>query len=228
MADGPGLAARRVEIGRRRGLRGQRLVARQQRVQARRHGEALLGQPDRGLEQVGPGQHAILFVRQFQAAQQAGHADGHAVIDSLRERQRLALGIQEAVLAGRRGRGLAAVVGLDAAGPSRIQHHERAAADAGGLRLHQVQHQLGSDGGVHHAATPAQHVVARLRRERVGRHHHEMRCPHQLAGLRAAGGLRIEVLGRLRHPAPSGGHGGHSGGKQDRGGMAGCAHGELR
>ncbi|MCY1214229.1 hypothetical protein D9M72_260370 [compost metagenome] len=231
VANRPGRAAGRVEIGRRRGLRGQRLVAGQQRVQARRHGEALLRQPDRGLEQVGPGQRAVLFVRQLQSAQQAGHADRHAVVDGLRERQRFALGIQEAVLAGRGGRGLAAVVGLDAAGPGRIQHHERAAADARGLRLHQVQHHLGRDGGVHYAAAPAQHFVAGLRRQRIGRHHHEMRGPRQLTVPRAAGGLRVEVLGRLGRPRPGGGqgaHDGHGGGKQDGGGMTGCAHERLR
>ncbi|MNV67115.1 hypothetical protein D3C71_1599020 [compost metagenome] len=99
-------------------------------MQARRHGKAVFGKPDGGLEQVGPGQHARLLVRQFQAAQQARHADRHAVVHGLRERQRLALGVQEAIRARCGGRGFAAVIGLDATGLGRIQHEERAPANA--------------------------------------------------------------------------------------------------
>ena len=210
---GPGLAAGPVEIGGGRGLLGQRLVAGQQLVQARRNGEALLGQPDGGLEQVGPRQHAMHHVRQFQAAQQARHADRHAVIDGLRERQRFALGVEESVGTRRRGRGLAAVVGLQAAAAGRIQHHERAAADAGGLRFHQIQHQLGRDGGVHHAAAPAQHFIAGAGRQRLAdtiakceaRASSRARVPLAASGLRssAAGGVRAQAAGMAAIAAAS-------------------------
>ena len=200
----PGLAVGRVEIGRGGRLLRQRLVAGQQRVQARRYRKALLGQADGRREQVRPGQLAVLLVRQLQPAQQSRRGHGHAVVDGLREGQGLAVGIKEAVLASGHRRGFTGIVGQDALLPRRVQHQESAAADAGGLRLDQVQHQLRGDGRIHGAAASPQHFVARARGPGIGRHHHEMRRAHQLAFGIARRRLGIPVR-RLRARAAAGG-----------------------
>ena len=50
--------------------------------------------------------------------------------------------------------------------------HEQAASQARGLRLHQAQHQLSGNRGVHRRATRGQDAQARLCRQRVRRGHH--------------------------------------------------------
>jgi hypothetical protein len=52
---------------------------------------------------------------------------------------------------------------------------EGAAADAAGLRLHQRQHHLHGNGGVHRRAAGLEHLVARVRGQRVGGSHRELR-----------------------------------------------------
>ena len=60
---------------------------------------------------------------------------------------------------------------------------ERAATDAGRLRLDQRLLLLHGDGGIHRAAAPAQEVEARLGGEGVGRRDHVMGRERGLARL---------------------------------------------
>ena len=53
-----------------------------------------------------------------------------------------------------------------------VVQQEGAAADAGGLRLHQPQHELHRDGRIHGAATGLQHLHPRLDGQRIGGCHH--------------------------------------------------------
>ncbi|CFN43426.1 Uncharacterised protein [Bordetella pertussis] len=195
VADRPGLPVGAVEVARRRGLRRQRLVAGDGLVQARRHGEPLLGHRDGRLEQGLPWQLAVLAMRQLQAAQQARRADRAAVVDRFGIRQRLALA-QEAVGPRSRGRGLAAVVDAQLAGAAVVVHHEGAAAYARGLRLDQVQHQLRGDDGVGGAAAGPQDTVAGLAGQRVGGGDHVALGVRLRALAARAGDLRIDVLAR--------------------------------
>ena len=135
-----------------------------------------LGQPDRRLEQVGPGQLAVLPVRQLQQGDGAGHADREARPTASRKRQRLAVAAQEQL--GRRAgrRGLAAVVGDHGAGRAVEMQQEAAAADARGLRLDDAQHHLHGDRRIDRRAAAAQDVEPGLGGQRVGRRDHRPGC----------------------------------------------------
>ncbi|MOA19099.1 hypothetical protein D3C78_1394560 [compost metagenome] len=95
MADRPGLALGIVEIRARNGVAGQQLVVVQQGVQPVADGEASLGQRDRGLEQLGPGQAAVRAVGLFEHAHRARHTDRAAAGCGLVESQGLAVGLEE-------------------------------------------------------------------------------------------------------------------------------------
>ncbi len=85
-----------------------------QRVQARRHREAVFGQRDRRREQRRPRQPAMLAMRGLQEAHDAGHADRPAADHRVVEVERLA--VPEEAIGARGGRRrLAAVVGDRAA-----------------------------------------------------------------------------------------------------------------
>lgn len=151
-------------------------------------GEALVGQRDGGLEQARPGQLAVLAVGLREHRHRAGGAHRAAAGHGHHEGQGLALFVEEELLVGPGGRGLAAIEGLDAA-PVVVQQ-EGTAADAAGLRLHQREHHLHGDGRVHRAAAGAQDARAGLSGQRVGRRH----------GLAREGPARLTV----RPEAPSG------------------------
>jgi len=53
-----------------------------------------------------------------------------------------------------------------------VEGEKAAAAQAGGLRLDQGQHQLRGDGGIGGAAAGGDHVGAGFARQRIGGHHH--------------------------------------------------------
>ena len=144
-------------------------------VKARRQREARFRQPDRRLEQRGPGQSAPFAMRELQRPQHAGRAD-RAPADLRRlERQRLARGIEEQVRGRARRRGLAAVVRRDVARARVERDDERPTPDARRLRLHEGQHHLRRNRGVDRAAALGEHRDPRLHRERVRRRDHVVR-----------------------------------------------------
>ena len=176
----------------------------EQRVQPRRHREAAAGQCDRRGEELGPGQPPVRAVHRLEQRDGAGHADRMAADDRVAEGERLPVAVEEAAGRRRRRRRLAPVVG-DQALPLRVvDQHERAAADAGALRLDQVQHQLRGDRRVDRAAAAREDRVARVHRVRVRRGDHESarrdRRPVGPAG-RAFGDVRRRRLRATRAPA---------------------------
>ncbi len=156
--------------------------------QSGRHRKTPLGQPDGLGEQPLPGQPPIGAVRRLQHAQRARHADRPPPDSGLVEVQLLPVGGQEQVGTGRRRRRLAAVPGAHPAGDGIVMQHQRAAAEPGGLRFHQRQHQLGGDGGIHRRAARAQDGQPGRGRQRFGRDDHMV--------------VRMDGLGRVR-PAAS-------------------------
>ena len=192
--DGQRLALCRVEIGARTRLR-QAALARQQRVQPRRHGEAVLRQRNGGREQRGPFQSAMPSVRDLEQPHGAGHADRLAANNGGVERHRLAV-LHEAVRRRCGGRRLAAVVGDEPLRLAVVHKHERAAAQARGLRLHQPQHQLHGNGRVHRAAALLQYPCAGVDGQRICRDDHPLlRCDRGL-GRPARRNFRRRILCR--------------------------------
>ena len=157
----------RAEIGREVRERGQHRVALDRVDEARTGGESVFGDCDRGREQVGPLQAAVFLVREGEHGDRARHADGAAADDRFDVAERLAVSAQEQIRRHRFRRGLAAVVGFEALLLRGPKHQERAAADAGGLRLDQAHHHLGRDRRVDGAAALAQHLEAGIGREFV-------------------------------------------------------------
>ncbi|MNO45652.1 hypothetical protein D3C76_359240 [compost metagenome] len=189
-----GAAVRLVEVGPGLGVFGQIGVLGEQGGQAWAYHKALLCQGDGGLEQAGPGQLAIALVGQGQGAHRAGGTDRATAHHAVVERHRFAI-LHEQLIRGRRGGRLTAIHGRHLLA---IPHqHEGAAADPGGLRLHQGQYQLDGDGRIDGAASRLDDLVARIHRQRVGRGHHEVApLPARLVGP-AAGRLRgDQCLGR--------------------------------
>lgn len=137
-------------------------IGRQQRVQARGDREALLGERQRGLEQRRPAQPAVPPMCLAQQREHARDADGPPASDRGGERQRLAVHVEKAVRRRRCRRGLATVVGDRRVAARVVDQHERAAADARGLRLDQRQNELRGDRGIDRAAAAAQHPVGRV------------------------------------------------------------------
>jgi len=141
-------------------------------VQPRRDREALIGEADGGLEQLRPGQTAMPGMGERQRPERAGHPHRLAADHRRHEGEGLAVGAEEAVRVCRRRRGLAAVEALHPVVRVRPIEDEGAAADAGGLRLHEVEHHLGGDCRVDGAAAGAQDRAAGLRRQRIGGRYH--------------------------------------------------------
>ena len=174
----------------------------EQRMQARREREAVLGEIDRGAKELRPRQAAMAPVGKLEHAQHARHADRAPAEHRLVERDGLPLGIQEP-LAPRRGRrGLAPVVAAQPLLALRPVQQEGTTADAGRFGLHQPEHQLHGDRGIDSRAAAREHVVARLRGERVCRRHHELARDERIARLCDAGGENEKGgRGRLFHGA---------------------------
>jgi hypothetical protein len=181
-------AIRREEV--RRGLRvlTQRLgqAFAQQRRQAQADRKALLGQPDRRLEQPAPRQLAVQAMRQRQGAQRPRRAHRAPADDCLDERQFLAVAKKQ-LRSCRRRRGFAAVDGVHLVAV--VVHQEQAAAEARRLRLDQRQHHLYRNRRVDGAAASREDLVARVGGERVRRGHHEAACRDPRLGGVAARGL---------------------------------------
>ena len=194
VADGPRLAVRRIEVRARRRVVAEIPVPGQQGVQARADGEALFRQADRGLEQRLPRQLAVLAVGQRQHAQHARRARRTAAHDAFGTRHRRAIRMLEQVLIGLRRCRLAAVERLHLLAV--VIHQERAAADAGRLRLDEREDQLRRDGRVDRRAALLQHLVARLDGQRIRGRHHVLACgPAGLLAI-AARGLGGALQGR--------------------------------
>ena len=143
--------------------------------QARRHVEAVARQLDRRLEQLAPGELAVLLVGQLEHGERARHADGNARGHGVAEAERLAVDAQEHRGRGAGRRRLAAVIDVDGAGGALVVQQEAAAAEARGLRLDDAQHHLDRNRGVDRRAAAAQHLEARLDGHRVCRSHHALR-----------------------------------------------------
>ena len=84
------------------------------------------------------------LVGEAEERQRAGHADGAAARDRLLESHGRAVGFQEVVGVGGDGGGLATVEGGEPALGSVPVQHEGTAADAGRLRLDEVEDELDS------------------------------------------------------------------------------------
>ena len=141
-------------------------------MQSRRDREALLRQLDRRLEQLRPRQAPMLPMHELQHAHRPGHADREPADDRLLELHGRAVRVQEHVGRRRGRRGLAAVIGRERLALAVEGEQEPAAADAGGLRLHQRQHHLHGDRRIDRIAALAQDVEPGLRRQRIGGNDH--------------------------------------------------------
>ena len=137
-------------------------------------GEAGFGEIDRGLEEVGPGQAAVIGMDAFHEFEGAGHACRPSAAHGVPEAHRLAVGADPVFRRGGGGRGLAAVEGGERAERVVPVEREGAAADAGALRLDEVEHHLDRHGGVGGGPARAQDFGAGLGRERVGGGDHEI------------------------------------------------------
>jgi hypothetical protein len=197
-ADRLRLAVGLVEIGGGAGVLAEVLFQCEQAVEARRDRKALLGQLDRRREDLGPGQLAPALMSFFEQPDRAGHADRAATDHGVDEFHRLAIGAEESLGLGRLRRGLAPVErGQTAAGLVPIDE-EGAAADAGALRLDQVEHELDRDRRIGCAAAGAQDLPAGRGGERVGGSGHvALRRAERLGGAAGRGFRRgSDGLGR--------------------------------
>ena len=125
------------------------------------------------------------------AGGRAGYADAQAGMHRALERHRLAVA-DEAVGRCRGRRGFAAIVGGDLPAPCIPVQQEPAAAEAGGLRLDQVEDQLHGNGRVDRAAAGLQYLDAGVDGEWIGRRHHVAARPLQ----RLLGLARLPLPGR--------------------------------
>ncbi|MNQ78431.1 hypothetical protein D3C85_933400 [compost metagenome] len=187
-------AIRQIEVGAGVRILGQIGILLQQGGQPWADDEALLGERDGRLEQLGPGQLAIALMGQRQRAHRAGDTDRTTAHHAVVERHRLAVPHKQ-LICRRGGGGLPAI---HRAHPLAIPHQQQGAtADAGGLGLHQGQHQLDGDGGIHRAAAGLDDLIAGIHRQRVGGGHHEVTALPALLVGPAAGRLGGEQgLGR--------------------------------
>ncbi|MCY1355985.1 hypothetical protein D9M68_526480 [compost metagenome] len=160
-----------------------------------RDGEAVRGQLDGRREQLLPRLLAVFAVGQFEHPQRAGGTDRAAAAHRVGRRSgRVGGGFPlDIVLVGAGRSGLAAIVGRHRLGRRVVIHDEGAAADAGGLRLDQVQHHLCRDRGIDGGAAVLEHVAGDLGRERVVGHRHI-----GLAVDRRLGRVASGLLGRAR------------------------------
>ena len=81
--------------------------------------EAVAGEVDRRLEQLGPGKLAVFVVHQLERGEHAGNADRQAAGNGSLARQRLTLFVEEQLGRGGGRRGLAAVIARERSWPPR-------------------------------------------------------------------------------------------------------------
>ena len=173
MADRLRRSVRLVEIGPRTGITArQEFFLPKKAVQTRTDGKTLGGELDRPLEQHRPGKFAVLLMHMLQQLHRAGHADGTPADHRLVVVHGHAVGTQEAFRCRRRRSRLTPIIAGDRPGVGIVMDQEGSAPDPGALRLHQIQHQLHSDGRIHGAAAGAQDGAPGLGRQRIGGGHH--------------------------------------------------------
>ena len=112
-------------------------------------------------------------MRKLEQFEQPGDACRAPADDRLRPVQGFPRRIEEAPRPRRRRCGFAPVVGIQALRTRSVVQQKPAPADARGLRLDQVQDELGGNGRVERAATAFQEFVAGARGERMRGHDHE-------------------------------------------------------
>jgi hypothetical protein len=144
----------------------------------------------------------VFFVRRREQPDKAGHRDRAPAVACFPPRDGPAVALEEAVRARGGGRHGLPVIGVDGFRFRRPVQQVTAAADAGGLRRDQPEHQHACDGGVDGRSALFQDVVAGARRVRVGRRDHEGLRVHRLF-VDAAAGCLGRGLGEsgLRHRA---------------------------
>ena len=168
------LAVGLVEIGAGDRIVLKEFLLRQEPVEARRDRKAVLREAGRGLDHLRPGELAPVPVRGLKKAQGARHADRAAAHHRIVELHRLAVRTEKALgLCGRR-RHLAPVERRH--GRSVPEDHEGAAADAGALRLDEIEDELNGNRGVDGAAAGGKNLPAGLGGQRIGRGNHVLRC----------------------------------------------------
>ena len=188
-------AARRVEevaCGR-RVLHQSRAAAVDRGAHPRADAKTVGRERDAGLEQRLPWQPSVLAVRELEHPQHAGDADRTAAGARVGTRPGPIAAVVDVAQVGRRRRGrrgLAAVVRVDGSARLVVDQHERAAADAGRLRLDQVEDHLCGDRGVDGAAAANQHVARDARRDRVGGDRHQRARGRDVLAREAGGDLR--------------------------------------
>ena len=167
--------------------------------------EPVVGEPDRGAEQVSPRGAAVLGVHVGEHAHDAGHSDRAARGAGVRC-GRCPVGVghpAQVVLGGRRRRGLPPVERLHRVGGRVVVQQEATPADARGLRLDQAEDGLGGDQGVGRRAAVAQHFARSSGGQRVGGGHRVVVGVHRgHSGAVAGRGLRrglVATAPRLGH-----------------------------
>ncbi|MCY1071484.1 hypothetical protein OV090_42470 [Nannocystis sp. RBIL2] len=113
---------------------------------------AVVGQRDRGRDQVGERAGAELGSRVLGRGQSTRDADGDAESAPLGERDRLAVFLEKHLRLGAGGGALAAVDDRDRVVVGVVDHHEAAAADAGEAGLGDAERELDGDRGVDRVA----------------------------------------------------------------------------
>ena len=176
VTDGERAAAIGEEVAPRRRHEARRAIETQQKVQALRYLEAVVGDADRRLEQLRPRQLAVLLVHVLQQPHEARDADAEPRQNSVVEGHRLAVD-EKAVGARRRRRRFAAVVDLQLGLCLVPIENEGAATEPARLRLDEVEHELRGDRRVDGRAAGAQHLAAGFGGEGVGGRHHVTLAP---------------------------------------------------
>jgi len=175
------------------GILAKEALALEHAAKAMRDVESTLGDANRRREQLAPREPPVLRVGELEHRQDAGNADRTPAHRRFHEAERLLLGIEEAIGARGRRRQLATVVGAQLLLALRPVEEKRAAADTGGFRFDQAEHQLHRDRGVDRGAAAREDLDTRLDRERMRR-----RDDEAVRGLRVAGRRKKEKGDRSR------------------------------
>ena len=186
VTDRPRLAIGLKKISRRLRVMLQRSVCAQKCMQAWAEGETFFSQGNSRCKELRPRQGAVLLVGFLQHAQQAGHAHRSAAHHRIVKSHGLVFNQKQALRSLRR-RGFAAVKNLQLFAV--VVQQKSTPANAAGLRFHQAQHHLHSDGRVHCCATGLQHLVTRVAGQGVGCGHPALFEGPTRFGLVTAGGL---------------------------------------
>src|SRR3954453_2160245 len=104
------------------------ILRRDQRVQSRRDGEAVLREIDRRREQTRPCEAPVLAMRRLEQADDTGPAARSPADHGVDERQRLSVVVEKSLRRGGRRCGFPAVVGGELVGPRVMRKKKRAAA----------------------------------------------------------------------------------------------------